>query len=163
MQPEIGSYVTGKVVTITKFGAFVDLGGVTGMIHISEVAPTYVREIRDYLTEGQEVRVKVVSINPEGKIGLSLKQAAEENRPARREQELSSRGPSEDGRPARKPAPERDFSRPKQRKPAYEPGSFEDMMSRFKTSSDDKLNTLKRRNNTGAAPRPRGRDHRRDD
>lgn len=145
MQPEIGSYVTGKVVTITKFGAFVDMNGTTGMIHISEVASTYVKEIRDYLTEGQEVRVKVVSITPEGKIGLSLKQAAEENCPAR-----SS-------------AQERPRPVQSQRKPAYEPGSFEDMLSRFKSSSDDKLNTLKRRNNTGVAPRPRGKDHRRDD
>ena len=145
LQPEIGSFVTGKVVSITKFGAFVDIGGVTGMIHISEVAPTYVKEIRDYLTEGQEVRTKVISVSPEGKIGLSLKQAAAEDKQVR---------------PA---APKQDFSRPKPRKETYEPGSFEDMMSRFKTSSDDKFNDLKRRSNPGAAPRPRGKNHRRDD
>ena len=54
MQLEIGKIVEGTVTGITKFGAFVDLGeGKTGMVHISEVAPTYVKEITDYLTQGQ--------------------------------------------------------------------------------------------------------------
>ena len=60
MQLEIGKIYTGKVKGITQYGAFVDIdGGGNGMVHISEIANTYVNEIRDHLTEGQEVRVKV--------------------------------------------------------------------------------------------------------
>ena len=62
MQVEVGAIVEGKVTGLTNFGAFVSLpDGKTGMVHISEVAPTYVKEIRDYLTENQEVKVKVLS------------------------------------------------------------------------------------------------------
>jgi S1 RNA binding domain protein len=76
MQLEIGKIVEGKVTGITKFGAFVDLGeGRTGMVHISEVAPTYVKEITDFLTQGQDIRVKILNIAPDGKISLSVKQA----------------------------------------------------------------------------------------
>ena len=56
---EVGAIFEGKVTGITKFGAFVDLGnGKTGMVHISEVAPVFVKEIRDFVTEGQTVKVK---------------------------------------------------------------------------------------------------------
>lgn len=154
MQIEVGSIVTGKVVSITKFGAFVDLEGKTGMIHISEIASTYVKEIRDFVTEGQELNVKVLSISPDGKISLSLKQAAP---PAERPREEAPRpaAPRRDNRPPRQP----DFSRPAVR--SSEPQSFEEMMNRFKASSDDKLGDLKRRSNAGAAPRPRtGKDRR---
>ena len=68
MQLEIGKIVEGTVTGITKFGAFVDLGeGKTGMVHISEVAPTYVKEITDYLTQGQTVKVRILSIALMGK------------------------------------------------------------------------------------------------
>ena len=68
MQLEVGAILEGKVTGITKFGAFVELPeGKTGMVHISEVAPTYVKEIRDYLTENQQVKVKVLSISDEGR------------------------------------------------------------------------------------------------
>ena len=154
MQLEVGSIVTGKVVSITKFGAFVDLDGKTGMIHVSEIASTYVKEIRDFVTEGQELSVKVLSISPEGKISLSLKQAAPPAESVREEAPRPS-APRRDSRPPRQP----DFSRPAAR--SSEPQSFEEMMSRFKASSDDKLGDLKRRSNAGAAPRPRtGKDRR---
>ena len=82
MQLAVGNIVEGKVTGITKFGAFVELpGGKTGMVHISEVAPTYVNEIRDHVTENQVVKVKILSISEEGKISLSMKRAME--RPAR--------------------------------------------------------------------------------
>ena len=62
MQVEVGAILEGKVTGITKFGAFVELpGGKTGLVHISEVASTYVKEIRDYVTENQTVKVKAVS------------------------------------------------------------------------------------------------------
>ena len=80
MQVAIGEIVEGKVTGITKFGAFVELpGGKTGMVHISEVAPTYVKEIKDHLTIGQEVRVKVLAVSEEGKISLSIKRAMDQS------------------------------------------------------------------------------------
>ena len=71
MQLEVGAVLEGKVTGITKFGAFVELpGGKTGMVHISEIAPTFVKEIRDYVTENQMVKVKILSISEEGKVSL---------------------------------------------------------------------------------------------
>ena len=68
MQLEVGAVLEGKVTGITKFGAFVELpGGKTGMVHISEIAPTFVKEIRDYVTENQMVKVKILNISEEGK------------------------------------------------------------------------------------------------
>ena len=76
MQLEVGKIVEGKVSGITKFGAFVDLGeGKTGMVHISEVAAAFVQEIKDYVKEGETVKVKILSIGEDGKIALSMKQA----------------------------------------------------------------------------------------
>lgn len=72
----VGSIVEGKVTSITKFGAFVALPtGRTGMVHISEVAHVYVNDIREHLTEGQEVRVKIMSVDKEGRVSLSIKKA----------------------------------------------------------------------------------------
>ncbi|NLN16752.1 MAG: S1 RNA-binding domain-containing protein [Firmicutes bacterium] len=73
MTIEVGSIVEGKVTGITHFGAFVQLAdGKTGLVHISEVADAYVKDINDYLKENDIVKVKVINIS-EGKIGLSIK------------------------------------------------------------------------------------------
>ena len=75
MALEVGMILEGKVSGITKFGAFVDLpDSKTGMVHISEVAPTYISEISDYVKVGDTVNVKVLAIE-NGKIKLSMKQA----------------------------------------------------------------------------------------
>jgi len=75
MSIEVGSIVEGRVTGITNFGAFVELeNGQTGLVHISEVADTYVKDINDYLKPDDNVRVKVINIS-DGKIGLSIKQA----------------------------------------------------------------------------------------
>jgi S1 RNA binding domain protein len=75
MPLEVGAVVEGKVTGITHFGAFVELQpGVTGLVHISEVADAYVRDIKDYLKENDQVKVKVINID-KGKIGLSIRQA----------------------------------------------------------------------------------------
>ena len=67
----VGSIIAGKVAKVTNYGAFVDLeGGGSGMIHISEVANTYVKDINDYLHVGEEVTVKVIGINEQGKVSL---------------------------------------------------------------------------------------------
>ncbi len=132
MALEVGACVEGKVTGITKFGAFVELeGGQTGMVHISEVAPTYVKEIRDHLTENQQVKVKVLSIGEDGKISLSIKKAM--TPPPR-----AHRGA---------PAPYVSSGRPGgfEWQPARTDSSnFEEMMSRFKQTSDEKMLDLKR-------------------
>ncbi|MFZ7101376.1 MAG: S1 RNA-binding domain-containing protein [Peptococcaceae bacterium] len=71
-----GQIVEGVVTGITKFGAFIELpGGVTGLVHISEVADNYVKDVSDYLKEQDKVRVKIINIDNNGKIGLSIRQA----------------------------------------------------------------------------------------
>jgi S1 RNA binding domain protein len=76
MPVQVGTVLDGVVTGITNFGAFVDLpGGLTGLVHISEIAETYVRDIRDFLQPNDRVRVKVISVDPKGKIGLSIRQA----------------------------------------------------------------------------------------
>lgn len=83
---EIGSIVDGTVTGITHFGAFVALpNGQTGLVHISEVADTYVKDIKDHLQEQASVRVKVLSVDTSGKIALSIKQASPEYRQRRPE------------------------------------------------------------------------------
>ncbi|MFW5873618.1 MAG: S1 RNA-binding domain-containing protein [Bacillota bacterium] len=75
MSIEVGTTVEGKITGITNFGAFVELpGGETGLVHISEVANTYVKDITNYLKEDETVKVKVINIDDDGKIGLSIKQ-----------------------------------------------------------------------------------------
>ena len=77
----VGAIVEGVVTGITHFGAFVQLeSGETGLVHISEVANTYVKDINDYLQKKDKVKVKILSVDSNGKIGLSIKQALEENR-----------------------------------------------------------------------------------
>lgn len=78
MQPELGAIIEGKVTGITKFGAFVTMPeGASGLVHISEIANTYVNDVNEYLSVGQKVKVKVVGITPEGKINLSIKKASD--------------------------------------------------------------------------------------
>lgn len=151
MQLEVGEIYEGKVTGITKFGAFISFeGGQTGMVHISEVAPVFVNEIRDFLTEGQEVKVKVLEISGDGKVSLSIKKALPEEQQRKPHHQgdkrrRDSRGPRppREPRPAPQPGPGRpgDFEWQSRRNDS---GSFEDMMSRFKQTSDEKMSDLKR-------------------
>ena len=162
MQLEVGKIYEGKVTGITKFGAFVELEkGTTGMVHISEVANTYVNDIKDHITEGQQVKVKVLSLGDGGKISLSIKKAmpAPEKKPFtpgsrpqgdRRPQAGGRPAPGGDKRPRRpmseRPAPV-DFA--KNPPPEFEvrttsdDANFEDMMARFKASSEERISDLK--------------------
>ncbi len=129
MQLEVGSIVEGKVTGITKFGAFIELpGGRTGMVHISEVAPTYVKEIKDHISENQMVKVKILNIGEDGKVSLSIKRAMDNPSPAQPRKNNFQRSDF------------RDFSRSRK----SEPQSFEDMMNKFKQTSDEKMYDLKK-------------------
>lgn len=78
MAIEVGTKLEGKVTGITHFGAFVDLsGGVTGLVHISEIADNYVKDVNDHLKIADVVTVKVINVDKDGKIGLSIKQAVD--------------------------------------------------------------------------------------
>lgn len=72
----VGDIIEGRVSGIAKFGAFVEIGeGKNGLVHISEISSRYVENVEDFVKRGDVVKVKVVSISPEGKIGLSIRQA----------------------------------------------------------------------------------------
>lgn len=74
MALEVGSIVEGEVSGITNFGAFVQLAdGKVGLIHISEVSNVYVKDVHDFLKEKEKVKVKVLSVDERGKVGLSIK------------------------------------------------------------------------------------------
>lgn len=81
MSVNVGSIVEGVVTSITRFGAFVLLpSGETGLVHISEVANTYVKDINEFLKKDDVVRVKVLSVEGDGRVGLSIKQAQPGNK-----------------------------------------------------------------------------------
>lgn len=89
MAIDVGSIVEGVVTGITNFGAFIELPDrVTGLVHISEVADAYVKDVRDYLKEQDHVKVKVIHVDEKGKIGLSIKQANPPVRNVSRERRL---------------------------------------------------------------------------
>lgn len=76
---EVGTILEGKVTGITKFGAFVSLPeGRSGMVHISEIASSYVKEVTDHLSMGQQVRVIVLGEDERGRISLSIKKAVDQ-------------------------------------------------------------------------------------
>ena len=85
MSLKVGSIVEGVVTGITNFGAFVQLpSGETGLVHISEVADSYVKDINDFLKKSEPVKVKVLSVDGDGKVGLSIRQAVSNNASSRR-------------------------------------------------------------------------------
>jgi len=149
MQLEVGTVLEGKITGITKFGAFVELpGGKTGMVHISEVAPTYVKEIRDFVAENQVVKVKVLSVGEDGKVSLSMKKAIEQtSAPSPVAQSSGFARPRPHSRRPSAPRPQAD--RPgnfewQSSVHTGDGGNFEDMMVRFKQSSDEKMSDIKR-------------------
>ncbi len=114
---EIGSVVEGTVSGITAFGAFIALpNGKTGLVHISEVADEFVRDVRDFLKEQDPVRVKVLSLDERGRIALSIKQA------------------------------DPNYQRSAARQPGRRGGaqSFEDKLSKFLKDSEDRMTDLRR-------------------
>lgn len=138
----MGTILEGKVKSITNFGAFIALPeNMTGLVHISEVSNSFVSDIRQHLTEGQEVKVMVLG-NEDGKLKLSIKRLQP--------------------RPARENAPRRDNDRPRQARPAapVTPPApktadqlFEEKLKQFMAESDSKISSLRQHDH----PRPRRR------
>jgi S1 RNA binding domain protein len=145
MQPELGATLEGKVTGITKFGAFVTMpDGKSGLVHISEIANAYVNDVNDYLQMGQEVKVKVVGVTPEGKINLSIKKAIDapprehrETRDTRRPQQNRER----QDRPSA-PSPRPNYGQQPQQGQVYGQSnnkSFEDKLKQFMQESDSRI------------------------
>lgn len=123
MELNVGAVLPGKVTGITKFGAFVSLPeNKTGMVHISEIANTYVNDIKDHLNEGQEVSVKIIGIDKEGRLNLSIKKALE----------------------PLQPRPDRHAGVPSGRRPQPSANlTFEDKLKQFMSDSESKISALR--------------------
>lgn len=162
MEISVGAILEGNIKSITKFGAFVSLpGGRSGLVHISEIAHSYVADVKDFLTEGQEVKVKVVSIDEAGRINLSIKKATpppprpqnpqrerqgggnrsdfrgKNDRPFNKDREgapRSNNGPRPNSQPRTAPAA------PSQ---SAGPADFEARLKQFMQMSDSKLSDLR--------------------
>ena len=133
MQPTVGEILEGKVTGITKFGAFVSLpDGTSGLVHISEIANTFVNDVHDFVSEGQTVKVKIIGVNENGKINLSIKKAMPpEPRPEGEQRPQRPYQPRQD-RPQRQP-----FT-PKSSAPPAE-ATFEDKLKQFMQDSDNRI------------------------
>ena len=134
-----GQILEGKVKTITKFGAFISLPeGRSGLVHISEIAYTYVSEVRDFLTEGQEVKVQVLEVDDAGRINLSIKRAQPRSQQQARPQSRPQSRPAQKA-PARRDAP----PAMGEMLPPSGDRSFEDKLKAFMTESDSKLSGVR--------------------
>jgi S1 RNA binding domain protein len=123
MLVEVGNIVEGKVAGITNFGAFIQLpDGKTGLVHISEIAEEYVKDIKNHLKENQDVKVKVLSME-NGKISLSIKKAIDRSTAPR----------------TARPPMEIDWG-----KNGNEGLSFEDRLAKYMKDSDDRIHDLKK-------------------
>ena len=122
MPLDVGSVVEGKVSSITKFGAFIQLpDGNTGLVHISEVAEKYVTNVSDYLKEKQVVKVKIIAVDSRGKLSLSIKKAMQENTSGQKH-----------------PPENFDWNHKDDNL------SFEERLSKFKKDSEEKIAVLKK-------------------
>ncbi len=153
----VGAIVDGKVTGIMKFGAFVSLpGGKSGLVHISEIAYSYVNEVSEFLKEGQEVKVKIIGVDENGRINLSIKKAqeppAQQQPPRRRPYNPNNNGAGgQNGNSGGQP---RTFVKAAQ--PAAEP-SFEDKLKQFMADSDSKISGIKQYSDRKSGRRRGGR------
>jgi len=130
MSIEIGSKLEGKVTGITHFGAFVELpSGETGLVHISEIADSYVKDVNEFLKVNDVVTVKVINVEKDGKIGLSMKKAKEEK-------VVEAAPPRE-----RKGGGGKFNSRPPRRQPVE---NFDDKLSKYLKDSEERLSSLRK-------------------
>ena len=161
MELTVGAVVEGKVKSITNFGAFISLpDNKTGMVHISEVANAYVSDIRQHLTEGQDVKVVVIGMD-NGKINLSIKRL--EPKPQRDGGKPAYRGGN--GGQRREGGPQnREGARPQQQRAPMQPAApktadqlFEEKLKAFMSESDSKLSGIKQYADHRGSSRPRRR------
>lgn len=125
MSLEVGMVLEGKVTGITKFGAFVSLpDGKSGLVHISEIANTFVNDVHEHIQEGQTVKVRVIGINEAGKINLSIKRAVEDAPQERRP------------RPERKPV---SYAQPQAVNTDSGNQGFEDRLKKFMQESEGRI------------------------
>lgn len=123
MELTVGAIIEGKVTGITKFGAFVSLGeGKSGLVHISEISDSFVTDVSQFVSVGDTVRVRILAIDADGKIRLSIKKAVD--------------APAPSPRPAPRPAA------PRPAAPSPAPSSptggttLDDMLKRFMSESN---------------------------
>lgn len=148
MDLAVGAILEGKVTGITKFGAFVALPeGKSGMVHISEVANSFVSDIKDFLTEGQTVKVKVINIDQAGRINLSIKKAQQPGEGSGAPCALAGATA-----PVRPPArADRSVRRP--RDPSTM--TFEDKLKLFMADSESRMADIKHNNDRKSGSRRR--------
>lgn len=153
MALEVGEVFEGKVTGITKFGAFVAMpDGKNGLVHISEIANTYVNDINEFVKEGQVVKVRVIGIGEGGKVNLSIKQAEapaqprparprynRENRDNRDNRDNREGGNGYQGAPRRPAGPRNDDRRTGEVKTNSGNASFEDKLKQFMQESDSRI------------------------
>ena len=137
MELTVGAILEGKVKSITNFGAFISLPeNKTGLVHISEVANTYVNDIREHLSEGQDVKVMVIGTE-NGKLNLSIKRL--EQKPQREHHGQRSFAPRHEGSQGRSgrsaPTP------PPAPKTADQ--LFEEKLKAFMSESDSKISSIR--------------------
>lgn len=118
----IGNIYDGKIVNVTNFGVFVDINGETGLVHISEVSNKYVKDIREYLKDKKDVKVKVLSVDDFGKISLSIRQAEDKGQIG-----------------YRKSSYKKDFDSSKNSKL-----KFEDILSKYLKDSEERMQDFKK-------------------
>ena len=160
MELTVGTVLEGKVKSITNFGAFISLPeNKTGMVHISEVANTYVSDIRQHLTEGQDVKVMVIGTD-NGKINLSIKRL--EPKPQREGGKPNFRGGNA-GAPRQGGYQNREQNQARPQRTPVQPAApktadqlFEEKLKAFMTESDSKLSSIKAYSENRGRSRRRG-------
>ncbi len=159
MTLSVGDIVSGKVVNITNFGAFIEIeSGQNGLVHISEISNDYVENVSDVLKKGQEVKAKVLS-NDNGKLSLSIKQTLPKKEFVKQKDFNNKKDFSK---------PRRDFSKPQARKAYTWEGertesqdlSFEDKISRFLKESTEKMDQMKFKENRRSSYHSKKGDYR---
>ncbi len=141
-KPEVGSIVEGKIIRIKPFGAIVSLGEQTqGLVHISQVANTFVQDINDHVKLGDVVKVKVLSIDAEtNKIALSIKETLpKETRPPKSEKSFKQNRQQE-----RTTNPAEEYFKPQTANPSAD---FEEKMREWLKQSNERQTSLNKRAN----------------
>ena len=146
MDFEVGSIVSGKVTGITKFGAFVSLApGKSGLVHISEVANSYVSDVSEHLSVGQEVSVKIINVDQNGRLNLSIKQTQPAPQRAPRPKAAPTTPRPQQGEQRTAPAPQARPAAPAQGEllPPSGNAAFEDKLKKFMQDSDSKMSGVR--------------------